>query len=346
VALAAQSCPLPTRQMAAVRTVAESWPQTEVGYSNPTAATSRRLYRPAASPIIKVAALLSRYVAVGLLGAVGIALSAIGMIETASYALAVGGVLFCALAISADALTLVMPATIGALWPKRSPAMPLAGLLWCAGVAVTFINIAGYVGEHIEQYQTARESRATERNVTMERLAHLRNERKAIIELRPPAAILAAMAGARRPEQPALREALAVAKRRDAVDLELAAFERRLSEIPTVATADASAAGFSEIGGTAISDVELRRLRLALLLGLPLCGGLVLSLALALGAGFKSETSPDSRSCFRPRATTAALVHALESAGIDFINENGGGAGVRMKSSKKRSEQRPVSTYP
>jgi hypothetical protein len=151
------------------------------------------------------------------------------------------------------------------------------------------------------------------------------------------AAILAAIASARRFEQPALPEALAVAKRRDAVDLELAAFERRLSEIPRVATADASAAVFSEIGGTAISDVELRRLRLALLLGLPLCGGLVLSLALALGAGFKSETSPDSRSCFRPRATTAALVRALESAGIDFTNENGGGAGVRMKSSKKRS---------
>jgi hypothetical protein len=252
-------------------------------------AASWRPSRPAASPIIKVAVLLSRHVAVGLLGAVGIGLSAIGMIETASYALAVGGVLFCALAIAADALTLVMPATIGALWRKRSPAMALAGLLWCAGVAVTFINIAGYVGEHIEQYQTARESRATEHNVTMERLAQLRNERKAIIELRPPAAILAAMAGARRPEQPALREALAMARRRDALDLELAAFAKRLIEIPQVAIADASAAVLSEIGGTAITAVELRRFRLALLLGLPLCGGLVLSLALALSPAAVSK---------------------------------------------------------
>src|SRR5712664_4633465 len=62
----------------------------------------------------------------------------------------------------------------------------------------------------------------------------------------------------------------------------LAAFEKRLPEIPQVATADASAAVLSEIGGTAISEVELRRFRLALLLGLPLCGGLVLSLAFAL----------------------------------------------------------------
>ena len=67
-----------------------------------------------------------------------------------------------------------------------------------------------------------------------------------------------------------------------ALDLELAAFEKRLTEIPQVATADASAAVLSEIGGTAISEVELRRFRLALPLGLPLCGGLVLSLAFAL----------------------------------------------------------------
>jgi hypothetical protein len=116
----------------------------------------------------------------------------------------------------------------------------------------------------------------------MERLARLRGERKAIAETRPPAAILAAMAGARRSEQPALREALAMARRRDTLDLELATFEKRLTEIPQVATADASAAVLSEIGGTAISEVELRRFRLALLLGLPLCGGLVLSLAFAL----------------------------------------------------------------
>ena len=36
--------------------------------------------------------------------------------------------------------------------------------------------------------------------------------------------------------------------------------------------------------------------------------------------------------------TTAALVRAFECAGVEFIDENGGGAGVRLKkSSKKRS---------
>jgi hypothetical protein len=65
----------------------------------------------------------------------------------------------------------------------------------------------------------------------------LRDERRAIADTRPPAAILAAMVGARRSEQPALREALAMARWRDALDLELSAFEKRLIEIPQVATA-------------------------------------------------------------------------------------------------------------
>jgi hypothetical protein len=60
--------------------------------------------------------------------------------------------------------------TIAALWRKRSPAVVLAGLLWCAGVAVTVVNVPGYVGEHIEQYQAARETRTTERSMAMERL--------------------------------------------------------------------------------------------------------------------------------------------------------------------------------
>jgi hypothetical protein len=105
------------------------------------------------------------------------------------------------------------------------------------------------------------------------------------------APIAAALNDARRSERPALREALAVAKRRDALDVELAAFEQRLDGIPHVATADASAAVLSDVSGTTISEHELRRLRLALLLGLPLCGGLVLSLAFASTAAGSARRS-------------------------------------------------------
>src|SRR5260370_22997673 len=142
-----------------------------------------------------------------------------------------------------------MPSVIGALWHRRSPAVIVAGLLWCAGAAVTVANLAGYVGEHVEQYQTGRETMATAHNMTFERLARLRNERKAIVETRPPGAITAALNDARRSERPALREALAIAKRCDALDLELAAFEQRVGEAPQVPPADASAAVLSDIMG-------------------------------------------------------------------------------------------------
>jgi hypothetical protein len=88
-----------------------------------------------------------------------------------------------------------------------------------------------------------------------------------------------------------LREALAMARRRDALDIELAAFEQRLDGIPHVATADASAAVLSDISGTTVSEHKLRRVRLALLLGLPLCGGLVLSLAIALTGAASARQS-------------------------------------------------------
>ena len=225
------------------------------------------------------------------LAAVGITLSTVGMVETASYAMAVGGVLFCALAVSADLLTLTMPSVVGALWRRRSPAVVLAGALWCAGAAVTVANLAGYVGEHVEQYQNSRQTLATGRSMALERLARLKDERKAIRETRPPAAIAAALNDARRSERPALREALAVAKRRDALDIELTAFEQQLGGISQVTTADASAAVLSDISGTTVPERELRRLRLALLLGLPLCGGLVLSLAFGLTAAASARRS-------------------------------------------------------
>src|SRR5258708_20081033 len=58
-------------------------------------ATSPRPARPAATPTIRSAGPIGRYVAAGLLGVVGIGLSALGMIETPSYSLALGAFLFC-----------------------------------------------------------------------------------------------------------------------------------------------------------------------------------------------------------------------------------------------------------
>ena len=52
--------------------------------------------------------------------------------------------------------------------------------------------------------------------------------------------------------------------------------------LPQITTNDPSAAVLSEISGATISEDSLKRLRLALLLVLPLCGGFVLPVAIGL----------------------------------------------------------------
>jgi hypothetical protein len=249
-------------------------------------ATTKPLLLPPAQGPAQVAqpwgAGISRGAAVVLLILIGVTLSAVGMFETATYAQASGGWSSLAKALGADTLTLTMPAAIGALWCRRSPVVVLALALWVAGLTITSANIAGFIGEHAEQYQAGREVAATDRNLVLERLARLREERRAITELRPVGAITAAINDARRSQVPSLREALAIAKRRDAVDAEISGIEKRLADLPRVATADASAAVLSLLTGATISEVELRRLRLAAMLLLPLCGGLVVAIAGAL----------------------------------------------------------------
>jgi hypothetical protein len=74
------------------------------------------------------------------------------------------------------------------------------------------------------------------------------------------------------------------------------------------------AALLSTIRGATLSEHELRRLRLALLLGLPLCGGLVLSLAFALtAAALARGLNRDTRTNRRARATSS-IVSTISSA--------------------------------
>jgi hypothetical protein len=73
-----------------------------------------------------------------------------------------------------------------------------------------------------------------------------------------------------------------MAERRDVLEAELSALATNLPALPETVTIDPSASVLSEISGATISDISLRRVRLMLLLMLPLCGGLVLSLALTV----------------------------------------------------------------
>jgi hypothetical protein len=217
-----------------------------------------------------------------LLASIGVAMAAIGMVETTNYALRVGGLLFAGLAVCADALVLLMPAAVAALWRRRSPAMIVAAGLWLVGGAVTLANLSGYVGSSDDAFRAVRESGSMQRTLALEQLARLRNERAGITEMRPVGALNIAIRNARRSNKPALREALAMAERRDALEAELSALAANLPAIPQLAIVDPSANVLSEISGTAVSEISLRRVRLMLLLLLPLCGGFVVSVALSL----------------------------------------------------------------
>jgi hypothetical protein len=223
-----------------------------------------------------------RLLATTIVASVGVALAVIGMIETTAYAMRVGGWLFAALAICADALVLFMPAAVAGLWRRRSPATIVAAALWLVGAAVTLANLSGYIGSSDDAFRAVRETQSTQRSLALEQLARLRNERAAISELRPVGALNVAIKNVRPSKRPALREALAVAERRDALEARLSAVSASLPTVPQIALVDPSAGVLSEISGATVSETLLRRVRLALLLLLPLCGGFVLSVALSL----------------------------------------------------------------
>jgi hypothetical protein len=205
-----------------------------------------------------------------LLIAVGVALAATGAVGTTAYSWLVGGLLFAALALAADALVLAMPSAVAALWRRRSPLAILAALLWLFGASITAINLSGFVGSRDDGFRAGREIRSAERALVLERMARLRHERALISETRPVGELNVAIWNVRRSARPALREALAIAQRCDAVDAELLELESKVPALPQITTNDPSAAVLSEISGATISEDSLKRLRLALLLVLPL----------------------------------------------------------------------------
>jgi transcriptional regulator with XRE-family HTH domain len=62
--------------------------------------------------------------------------------------------------------------------------------------------------------------------------------------------------------------------------------------------------------------------------------------ALASGAGLGLSTIVDFERARRPvsKAAIQAIRHALERAGVEFIDENGGGPGVRLRKGAKKNK--------
>lgn len=222
-------------------------------------------------------------VAAVLAGAAGTGLAAIGAAATISYSLASTGPLMAALAATADAVALVLPSLACALWQRHRWGLAVvAWAMWIVAAGITANNIGGFIDQRTDSFLAGREVASLDRSVVLERLGHLRAERSAITEQRPAAAIIVAIQNSTRAELEGQRTALAMAKRRDELDRDLAALEPQLTSLPTVTAIDPSAALLSSVLGLS-SDADLRRLRLTLLLILPLCSGLLLAVAFAVG---------------------------------------------------------------
>lgn len=236
----------------------------------------------------------SRDPAIGvILVATATVLSAIGMTATVAYSMgtATGWDRFviAALALAADVLTLVLPAASSAAWSRRRRAIAVAGVaLWIVAAAITTGNLAGFIGTSSDSSITGRENASTGRELVLEQLARLRTERATIPESRTTEAIVTAIRNATKSRIDSERAALALAKRRDAIDAELGRLSAEVATLPAVGDADPSASTVAAVikiasgGMITIADQTVARARIILLLMLPLFAGSPLALGLAL----------------------------------------------------------------
>jgi hypothetical protein len=259
------------------------------GNHSPINKPAARAIEPAADPIKSLPPTpargrIGRILAAAILGMAGVGLGAIGATATITYSLESTGTLMAALAAAADATSLIMPASACCLWKSRRRLLAaVAWCMWLAATSITAANVAGYIASHTDVFLAGREVASTERQLVLDRVNRLRSERGAISERRPIGAITVAIQNAHVAELEALRTALVMAKRRDAIDLELAGLEPRLAGLPAVTMADPSAAVLADILRLPADEIDLRRIRLAVLLILPLTSGLLVAMAMAIG---------------------------------------------------------------
>jgi hypothetical protein len=223
------------------------------------------------------------------LGATGLGLAAVGAAATINFAFESAGNLMAALAAGADSAALLTPTAACALWRVRRWLLGLtAWIVWAGASSITVGNIAGFVGEHSDSFFGKRETASLERGLILERISRLRSERTSIVETRPIGLIALAIRNATTAKIDDERAALAMARRRDVLDAELAALKPQLGNLPSVSVVDPSASVLAEI---LPSQIDLRRIRLCLLLGLPLCGGLLIAMGMAIATGTRTERS-------------------------------------------------------
>src|SRR5215467_16218496 len=221
--------------------------------------------------------------------------------------------LIAGLSVSADLLTLVLPATARTLWVDGHRVVAgIAWALWAVTIVITLIATIGFAALNVTDIVAARTRVVAESAALTARIERLQFERAHVTETRsigtieaelqrvqPSAASVWRATSGRRdvtlPESGqacaevlALREALGTAQRCDVLDADLDRTEAQLARLPAVSAADPQTetatrlvnwATFGVINITA-NDVNLARVTSMILM--PQTAGLVLLLAMTL----------------------------------------------------------------
>jgi hypothetical protein len=264
---------------------------------------------------------VGRVLAALVIGLVGIGLAAIGMTATITYSVETTGIVMGAIAAAADVMALVMPAAASALWGTRRRLLAMAAwAMWATAAMLATVNVAGFIGQHTDSFLGARQLQSTERALVLERLGRLRAERTTIAESRPVGAITVAIRNAGRAEIDGQRAALATAKRRDEIERDLAALEPRFATLPAVTMVDPSAGVLAEILQLP-SEIDLRRIRLALLLVLPLCAGPVLAIGIGVMGSLRPATGPGKLDPMHKRSKQRERSWRFRNNGVPAVVE-------------------------
>jgi hypothetical protein len=257
-------------------------------------------------------------VAAAVLLATAVGLAAVGLTMNARFAASFGqtteaAAILAAIGLAIDVLAVVLPTVATLLWHRRSRAAAIAAwTMWLVALTMTLLAAIGFAATNIGDAVAGRARIAGEHSALVERIERLRVERTAITETRAVPAIEAALqqaqpaaqsvwratAGCRDVTLPAsgracaevlkLREGLAAAQRRDAIDAETRTAESKLAALPPIGSADPQAASAAEIvawvsaGRISPSVQDIGRLRTIGLTVTPAFAGLVAMLALLL----------------------------------------------------------------
>lgn len=248
----------------------------------------------------------------------GLGLAAVGLVMNARFAASFGqtaeaAVLLAAIGLAADVLAVLLPSVGAQLWRHGArPAALIAWTLWSLALMMTLLAASGFASTNIGDAVAGRAKLAGESSVLAERIEQLRSERAAITEARAADAVEAELQEAQPAAQAvwkvtsgcrdvtrassgricatvlSLREELAAARHRDAIDADLGEAQTKLAALPAIGAADPQAAMAAEMvawisgGRIAPSPRDVYRLRTLGLTLVPSLAGLVTMLALSL----------------------------------------------------------------